>query len=331
MNLMTILLAGWLATAPFGHSFLADTHPDFVRLDIAALSNDKIWDYGSTGEKCAKHVFGDFGLDLPVWCGDFLGGKASVTLPMSACLWMDILEPTTSAVVNTDYRIAAPVLTIFRKCASGPFRNFCLTLAPFKHESTHIGDELVLQRHATEYAIDRVNVSYNYAEIKFTLNDPERSTDKRHSLRAGLMVNLQPGRGWYFVEEREGDVRRVPSARIETDEAGYLKARGPRGLWEGYLQYQFQTGRLGASEIQGVFSCELRSRPQYGYDLYALASDPLQTASSDSRALTLNVFLGVQLFGRAAVGLRAYRGNCPYGMFRSVANYSQAGLCIIWK
>lgn len=330
---------GWFAWAPYGHSLYSDTHPDMCRLDMAGVTMDQAYDYDRSGRNMAFHMMGGFGFNLPTWSRDIRDGKFgfSITMPMSVILWMDISEPVTAAVMNTDFRVGGPTLTFIHRIErSGFLRNYSVYAEPFKHESTHIGDELVLHRKSEGYAISRANVSYNFAEVRFTLNEPESRSDQYHTFRASLMIPYMTSYGWYVIEERDGQTDQVPGGNTRINKSGRQEAHGPRiSVPEWYVQYQWQSKTAGCG-IQGIVSAELRGRAVYGYDLGTMSGAPATTATKDSYGVSVNSFFGIRYNGggdgylsRAAFGIRAYYGNCPYGMFRSIRGYSQIGACLI--
>lgn len=106
---------------------------------------------------------------------------------------------------------------------------------------------------------------------------------------------------------------------------------------EAYFQYQYQTptSRHG---FQGIVSAEIRNRVVYGYDLTAKEDDE-DSGSSDYRRFTYNLFLGMRYnipgydgyFSRFAFGVRLYHGNCPFGHFRSIDNFSQVGVAFVFQ
>ena len=339
---------GWFSHVQYGQPLYADEHPDFFRFDVATVSNNPVYDYGGDGASYRVQTLGVFGVRLPIWNGNLCDGQfgISVTQSMSANIWMDLFEPVTSPIINTDYRISAPAVTFIHRPASELserrfFRNYSVRFAPFNHESTHIGDEMVLQRADRGYALRRVNVSYNYAELDLTLNEPEDRLAMSHTFRLGLMLLLSPKSGWYFVEERDGAVNNIPSDQGPHPSASNTTVRqGPSGLpFEMFMQYQFQspTSKHG---FQGIASAEIRNRALYGYDLTAttVSSDPLYS-KADAHRFTYNVFIGARynmprydgLFSRVSLGIRAYHGICPYGMFRSLAGFSHIGVCLIYQ
>lgn len=313
---------GWFRYIPYGHSLYADVHPYFPRFDVAYCTNRNEYDWASTGKKMRLNTFGVFGFIIPIWSGNYADNKygVSVTLPAYANLWLDILEPITAPVVNTDYRIGLPTVTFIHRLNRGFAKNYSIAWSPFKHESTHIGDELQIEYIERGYKLKRVNVSYNYTELDFTFNEAENKYEQNHTFRFGLMV-LWKNDGWYNVEPSDGDQTQAnenPSLPIEA-----------------FLQYQYQspTSKHG---FQGIASIEARNRAKYGYEISTTNS----TASHvDSRVFTCNIFVGCRYntpnydgyFSRIAFGVRAYHGNCPNGQFRNIENFNQASFCLIFE
>ncbi len=318
---------GLFRYAAYGHSLLADVHPDFVRLDIQWNSNHYSYDWGHTGSAYRFTTASVFGMKLPIWRGNIRNDAfaLSVSLPLSASLWLDLSESTTAPVIDTDYRIGGPVVCFMHRLNRGFVRNYSIAWDPFKHESTHIGDELALQHADIGFPLRRVNVSYNYTELVFTLNEAEDRYAQNHCFRAGLLLLWQPKRGWYFIDTTDGDAS-VAHARVSP--------------WELYLQYQYQspTSRHG---FQGVGSIEVRNRAALGYPDYAVSSEGelVSVEYSERRAFTYNVFIGTRFnmphydgyFSRVALGVRLYHGICPWGQFRNIRNYNQAGVCLIFE
>ena len=189
----------WFQYVPYGHSLYADEHPDFVRMDLGAVSYSPVTNYGGNNSRYSSQIMAVFGGRISVWSMDLCHRRYGMSLSQtfSAHLWMDISERTTSPVINTDYRVAMPTFTFIHRfglpASNGSMttrkskflKNYSMQICPFKHESTHIGDEMVLQRADKGYALRRVNVSYNYAEIDLTLNEPEDRYTETHTFRLG--------------------------------------------------------------------------------------------------------------------------------------------------
>jgi len=323
----TLARRGWFTYAPYGKSLLSDVHPYYMRLDVIGHANEGAFDFGQTGKAYRAGIHGCFGADIPLWQGNFGPNNRfgmCVSQRAYAYLWLDIFEPVTAPVVNTDYRVGAATATFIHRLNKGFAKNYSITWSPFMHESTHIGDELQIQRMETGYAIRRVNVSYNWTELVFTLNEPENRHDACHTFRAGLMLLWDWKEGWYSVKESAGD--------------GDASLVHPRNSpWEAFVQYQYQTP-TSPHGIQGVMSAEVRNRVVYGYDLY-LKKGETDTRGADSRRFTYNVFLGMRynipgydgFFSRVAFGARLYHGNCPFGQFRSIDTFSMFGFSVIYQ
>lgn len=345
----------WFRYVPYGHSLYADEHPNYVRMDLGAVSYSPVTNYGDSDRKYSPQIMAVFGGRISIWNIDLYRRQfgMDVTQTFSANLWMDISEHTTSPIINTDYRVAIPTFTFIHRFGvtevsnapnnrKHPFlKNYSIQLCPFMHESTHIGDEMVLQRADKGYALRRVNVSYNYAEIGITLNEPEDRYIENHTFRLGALMLLNPQHGWYFVNTNDGAVNNLASNHdVHSNQAGQLERYGPDGMpFEVWLQYQYQSG-CSPHGFQALVSAEVRNRAMYAYSLSEteIATAP-RYIDSDRRRFTYSVFVGARYnmphydgyFSRVSVGVRAYHGNCPYGMFRSVDDFSHIGLCIVYQ
>lgn len=314
---------GLFRYSPFGHSLYADEHPNFVRMDVAYTKMYPVYDWEHSGKDYRTQTFGIFGFQLPLWYGQLADSTMalSVTAAMSANIWMDLFGGKTSPIVDTDYRIALPSVAFMHRINRGFARNYALSWSPFKHESTHIGDELQIQKVSENRVLRRVNVSYNYTEFTFTLNEAENRYTENHCFRVGLMLLWNWHKGWYKVDKEDGDCT-LTQPRLSP--------------WEAYLQYQYQspTSRHG---FQGIVSAEVRNRALYGYNLDNETNDIEPVMQSETRVFTYNIFVGTRYntplydgyFSRIAVGLRSYHGNCPYGQFRNLRSFSHIGLCLM--
>lgn len=337
----------WFQYVPYAHSLYADEHPEYFRVDMGAVSCKPEANYGGTSAAYSMQMFAVFGARISVWTMDLQERRFSLNVAQtaSACLWMDVSESTTVPVVNTDYRIAVPTFTFLHRLQGKdkvPFlKNYSIQFCPFKHESTHIGDEMVLQRADMGYALRRVNVSYNYAELDVTLNEPEDRYAATHTFRLGALLLLNPKEGWYWLDSRDGDVNNIASNQpVHLNKIGIPERYGPSGLpFEVWLQYQYQSS-CSKHGFQAIVSAEIRNRARYGYSLtetsHALTP---REAAADPRCFTYSVFVGARYnmphydgyFSRVAMGVRAYHGNCPYGMFRNIDNFSHVGICVVYQ
>lgn len=324
---------GFFRYAQFGHSLYADMHPNFPRMDVPYCTNNAVYDYGShSGTPYRWQTMGLFGLNLPIWSGNLKDSTFALTvnIHMSANLWMDLFETSTSPIVDTDYRIGLPTVTFLHRLNRGFAKNYSIQWSPFKHESTHIGDELQIRYIDRNYALRRVNVSYNYTEFVFTFNEAEDRFAQNHCFRLGLMVLW--GGGWFNMDPDAGD------SSIIDPKGTKAVPYGKRNPWEIYLQYQYQSPS-SKHGFQGIASAEIRNRECYGYDLSVTNADNPKNMQPERRVFTYNIFVGARYntptydgpFSRIALGVRAYHGNCPYGQFRSISNYSQIGVSMMFE
>lgn len=311
--------SGFFCYAPYGRSLLADVHPNFARIDIAGFSNHTAYDYSQSNKPWRMSVFGVMGMEAPIWRGEFQQNRfgVSFSITASSTIWLDILEPTTAPVVNTDYRFGMPTTTFIHRLNKGFLRNYSIAFSPYKHESTHIGDELQIQHMEQGYKLRRVNVSYNYAELAFTVNEPEDSRASCHTFRLSAAVLYNLSRRGYNVTPADGPDQLLshPTAPVE--------------VW---LQYQYQT-KATQGGLQGIASVEIRNRALYGYTYNGIG------LQEERRIFTYNAFIGLRYntpgydgyFSRFALGLRGYYGNCPYGQFRNLPNFAQVGISLIFQ
>ena len=318
---------GWFTYAPYGKSLLSDVHPNFVRFELVGNSNHEVFDFGHSGKSFRYSTQGCLGMDLPLWNGNFgTDGKfgLSFTIATSYYMWLDMFESKTAPVIDTDYRIGLPTATFIHRFNRRFLRNYSIAFSPYKHESTHIGDELQIQRMDENYALRRANVTCNYTELAFTLNEPEEKSVQCNTFRFGLMLLLLPDKGWYRIKTSAGD-------------GNASLAHPTYSPYEAYFQYQYQTA-TSRRGYQGIISAELRNRVVYGYDL-TLKNGDIDNSPSDYRRFTYSLFLGIRYnipgfegyFSSFSIGARLYHGNCPFGQFRSIDDYSQVGIVFVFQ
>jgi hypothetical protein len=99
--------------------------------------------------------------------------------------------------------------------------NYSLKLVPFKHERSHIGDDLTLMRSDEGVPLKNINVSYNYWQLEGTINDPMFSLRKSHSLRVALLGLYSRKKGWYELLPSGSEKFR---SRPSTSRWGYATA-----------------------------------------------------------------------------------------------------------
>ncbi|MDR2942737.1 MAG: hypothetical protein LBV17_09130 [Treponema sp.] len=324
---------GVAASAGFGKSFWADMYSTATWVEIAYATNSPDYDWGEFNTNYRFFVFANLGTDLPVWSGCFSDGKygLSITLPFMIELWYDRFEWKTSPIINTSYRFG-----IFDTCfiyrLDNPrhvfpyfnIYNWALKFSLLKHESTHIGDELVIYIKDHDFPIKRINVLRNYAEIVFTLNDPDNQPHFNHGFKFGFLFNYNCFiNGWYSVSETEADTKLVQSGNFP---------------FELYLQYQYQS-KISSHGFQAIASVEYRLRERHKYPFsYSGALEGAYMDNPPNLVNCFNFFAGIRhdnqkksYFSKIGIGARFYFGLNPYGQYRSMPHYNQIGLVAIFE
>jgi hypothetical protein len=195
-------------------------------------------------------------------------------------------------------------------------------LSAFKHESTHIGDELAIYRKDLNLPITRIDVAANYAELIFILNDPDGQTRSNHGFKFGFLLLHNFKRGWYKVFEAEAQADVVERSQIP---------------FELFIQYQYQSP-LFSRGFQIIASAEYRLRERYKYPFSYSGEMADDTFKETNLANCFNFFAGIRYdnqkpnyFSKIGAGIRYYIGINPYGQFRSMPHYTQLGFAILFE
>ncbi len=194
---------------------------------------------------------------------------------------------------------------------------------PFYHQSTHLGDELTIYRMDQQLELTRVNVSYNYWELSFWVNESEQKFGKNHAFRGGFIRLLNRKDGWYTIRPQEGNVNLV------------IPDRRP---YEFYAQYQLQTGKyfLSTNRLQNILSIEVRNRPKYNYPHFSYDEGGwIQEKATSNAQWNLNLYYGWRIiqnsmpYNNLGFGIQAYFGGNPHGQFRDIPNYRYVGVSVV--
>lgn len=352
----TPFVSGIASVGRWSKPFWSEMNSTIIKAEVAGALNFKEYDWSKTGKRYRPFVFANLGVDAPLWAGNIVNDRfsLSVTVPFLIDVWLDMFERITAPVINTSYRFGAPEINFIQRFPSNKiFKNYSIKFAAMKHECTHIGDELTVERIASGIPITRVNVSYNYSEIVFTINDPDNSFNSNNSYRFGLMVLLNWKHGWYNIQMKDNPLINSDSIQASTNLKGEVvkESNGTYVFYpktspvEYYFQYQYQTNTSKKTHLQGIFSLEIRGRMKYGYPFFY--DDPntseikwQMVGSSEYRTFTGNVFIGMRfnnpnpkiaLYNRIGVGLRCYVGMNPYGQFRSIPFFQQIGFALLFE
>ncbi|MDR0546283.1 MAG: hypothetical protein LBG77_01640 [Dysgonamonadaceae bacterium] len=334
----SILWNGFARSAAWGRPFWADMHSTLTRVEVAYATNSPDYDWAGDGNSYRPYVFANIGADLPVWTGEFSGGKfgVSLALPFFVDVWLDMFERTTAPVINTAYRFGAFDFGFIHHLEKPFFRvikNYAVRISPLKHECTHIGDELTIYRiNDADMKVTRINVSYNYAEFMLTLNDPAGSIRSNHALRFGFLLLHDFKRGYYDILPQEADEDVVESSHRP---------------WEWYIQWQYQSA-LMRRNMQVIASMEWRDRERYNYpfsysghlqdwlDAHPKLSsrwmlNPTQLCINFFAGLRFNNVVHLGYYSKIGVGFRYYSGINPYGQFRSQPRFNQWGITLMFE
>ena len=329
-----VLWQGFVKPASFGKPFWADMRSTLIRAEIAYATGSPDYDWAGVNKSFRPFVFTNLGVDIPIWSDNFSDGKfgLSFTLPFMVDLWLDRFDGDgiqTDAVINTSYRFGM-IETGFIYRLNSPLLdlpyfsiyNWAVKFSFFKHESTHIGDELAILRKDLNLPITRIDVASNYAELIFILNDPDGYTRLNHGFKFGFLLLHNFKRGWYKVYETEAQADLVEPSKVP---------------FELYIQYQFQSP-LFWQKFQIIASIEYRLRERYRYPFSYSETTSDITYNETNLVNCFNFFAGIRLdnkknnyFSKIGMGIRYYTGINPYGQFRSMPYFNQLGFAIIFE
>lgn len=319
------------AVSSFGKPFWADMHSTIVRAEIAYATNSPDYDWGKDNSTYRPYVFANLGVNLPVWAGNFKDKKYgfSITLPFMIDTWYDRFEWETSPIINTAWWFGVFDLGFINRLDSPvqvlPFfhiHNFAVKFCALKHESTHLGDELTIFRKDENFPITRVDVIKNYAELTLIINDPDNKPRSNHGFKFGMLFNYNFRTGWYDILETEADPDAVNSSKFP---------------FEFYAQYQYQSPLFGRG-FQIITSFEYRLRERFNYHYSTTGANREFRSNSSALSHNYNIFAGVRFdnqkdnyFSKIGIGIRYYQGINPYGQFRSMPNFRQWGISVIFE
>lgn len=271
------------------------------------------------------------GIDLPIFRSDVYRSddkvfSFSISTPVSMhVLWAPLEEYMSRPIVNTDYRVSTLSLKAIRYFKPGVIKNISIKLNPFGHESTHIGDEVLI--FWMKYNIDaiRVNLSYEYWEASLTLNDPEKIQKNNLAIRAGATGIWNRNKG-YYSSKAQHLVYNLPLAPSKMSLEYYILA-----------DVQRTSGILASGKNINLLSIELRNRIKLGYQ-------PLKDVEINSglideyecREWCINSSLGWKHFienkeSFLGIFLNYYSGVNPHGQFRCLGNYNYLSLMITYE
>lgn len=232
-------------------------------------------------------------------------------LPVSFHMAMDFKDES-SPVMNTDYRFGAMV-KVQRGLSAATRVGVRLHAG---HESTHLGDEYVI--HAQQKygaAFERVNVSYEAADLGVSLETASRSREHRFALRAGWQQLVNGKAGYYSPKLLGSDTATLTKSERNHEPYVGFEWRQDEGE-ESPLRLHVGNWWVYASQ-------DVRWKTVYDFH---------RTSSSDRSKASFNTILGLarpatfNQKGAAELFFRFYRGVNPNGQFRSQPTFTLIGV-----
>ncbi len=316
----------FLKSAKFCSPFVSELGNSLVSMELNYASNSEVYDMACSESKYKLFQNTNLGIDLPFYSKTVARDSKpyhgfAFSAPISFHLWWDPFEESTSPVLNMSYKFSPLNFKYIKFYDNKNIRNISFKIAPFNHESTHIGDELALFQIDSATTITRINVSYAYSEMSLTLNDPNGSYEKCHSLRLGWKYRINGAEGFYTA-----DVPNTDSILLPPD--------GPKS--EFYLQYNLirDQGFLTTSKWVNIVSLELRNQIRYQYNEMQVANKQLfEGKTTKAYEVSLNAYVGwkIKRTDTPSLGiyLHGYAGLNPHGQFRNHAGYKSLGVSFI--
>ena len=299
----------------FGKPFVSDIRSSVVKFEEGFV-NDLGKFYYKPNYQQRPISEGHVGSDIPLlsYRKHFTGGIWKSTFVMTGAfnIILDSLEPTTRMVINTDYWLGSEFRTVIYHPVfeNWNIRNLGFVITPLYHESTHIGDEFVMEALQQDPTFYRVNVSYESWVLALTLNDPDTLQGNVFSTRIALSGVWFPQDGFYQYD---------PS---ETQGQDLLLGEKSMEYWM-QLNWRRTQGLLANSQFHQINSIEVRNRIKYGYE----ADNP------ERRTWNINAYFGWEYQSNSdrKVGgyLRTYYGINPNGQFRDIDNFYFIGLSLV--
>lgn len=306
----------------FGNYFYSDKYAPITNIGIGAMLLLDTYDIGLERNGVVVVAEPVLGVQLPIYYFKDSKKRWSLSIPISFSVWFDFTEERTSPILNTDYRFGLLEFNYSQTLDNSIINNIGLRFIPFFHESTHIGDELIISKLRDSIPVSRINVSYETFELGVVINDPFNQKVKNHSARIGAKFLWNPNKGYYTVDSLE------MSVPIEIN---------PSKRWiEPYLQYQYQNpdSWLSNNKWMFIFSQDLYLRVRYGYGLYYRDEfgDVNYREPGEAYQLSSTTMLGWKFYNskkelsNTGVFFKIYWGLNPHGQFRNTPKYPWLGL-----
>lgn len=312
----------FLKKRDFGNYFYSDNYAPINSIGLGAMLLFDTYDIGLERDGVVIVAEPILGAQMPIYFYKDKLKRWSLSIPISFSVWFDFTEERTSPILNTDYRFALLEFNYSRILNNKRINNIGFRFIPFFHESTHIGDELILSKLRDTIPVARINVSYETFEFAVIINDPYSNKSKNHSARLGAKFLWNPTKGYYTADS------------LEMSE--YIDINPSKRWIEPYLQYQYQNpdSWLSGDNMLFVFSQDFNLRVRYGYGIYYTnkLGEINYREPGEAYQLCSTTMAGWKFYNskkeisNSGVFLKFYFGINPHGQFRNIPRYPWLGI-----
>ena len=310
----------------FNHYFFADHYAPSNRLGLGMVSGGYEYDIAKEPRRVIPLSEPVLGVQFPIYYKYTDHSRFAVSVPVSFSVCFDFTEYRTAPIVNTDYRFALVELNYSRTLNHPLIHNIGVRFIPYFHESTHLGDELMLARAYVNIPTARINVSYETVELGLMINDSYGEVKTNHKLGIKAKILWDQKKGYYSVDSLEvEDVNAISSTKNN---------------YEIDFNYQYQSPDCFFSNHRMMFTFsqwfQLASKFGYPYYYRDRENHILHNNTSEQMQLNSNTLVGWQLLDkqRKKTGLgiffRVYLGRNYHGQFRNLSCYPWTGISIIF-
>jgi Protein of unknown function (DUF1207) len=231
----------------------------------------------------------------------------------------DMGKDPSNPIVNTDYRFSLAKLKYYRVISARGdtlprrWRSIAIRGDLYHHESTHLGDEFVVNGEGAHPDFERQNVSFEFYDVTGALNW-ENGEGLLHSIRGGTTGLIQPSKGYY-----SDHTLMFPSSRE------VLKSERN---FEPYVQYEFhaphRTRDFNTQRWALFTSVDFRRRIVLDFNK-PTADTKEDTQWSINLLGGLRSWKGFQRISIKEIYGRVYHGVNPHGQLRNQKDYWLVG------
>lgn len=310
----------------FGNYTLADKYAPITKVGTGVMIVLPDYNIDNSKRKLALVANPILGCQIPIYTGTNESHKIALSSPISFSVWFDYTEPRTAPILNTDYRFAILELNYSYKFKNSKLKNIGIRFIPFFHESTHVGDELVVSKFSDTLPVARINVSYETYELAILFNDPYNNISKNHSFRIGAKFLWNKKKGYYTADPLE--------------KSKNVNIKHSKRWIEPYFQYQFQKKNKTFLSTKSffVFSSDFNLRVRYDYPFTVTTPEGKSQLKHKTEAyqISINCLAGLKFSnqqkhpGNIGLFFNLYYGINPHGQFRNIPYFPWIGAKLIY-